>query len=402
MVSPSHLLRRPPIPASHGLLLLLLAPLLWSCDKSSSPAPASVATWTLGEPAPRIGSLAGDETALTTVGDLVVRDGTVFILQPRDQTVRVFADTGTFLRTIGQEGEGPGEFLGPSTLGFLGDTLWVGDSRLRRVTLFGRDGTVLEAFPFPLPNMGEALSAGFLGLTGGGGALVSTSPAFRSELDGTSHPFPLLSVSRDEDIRDTLATRNLAHARGIMVTESQGTIQSIEVFAQTFSDHTLVDLASEGGRIAVVERPVAASPDLATYRVSSVTASGDTLFSVEVPYEPIPVPGELVDSIVDRYAEGGRSRSRIRETLFFPDHYPPVSDVVAGEDGTVWVGRERRPGAPRAWDILGPDGALLAHMETPGGFRLHQAREGEIWGVITDELDVPYVVRYPVGSPGGA
>jgi hypothetical protein len=396
MTRPSLPVSHPPHPARPFFFLLLFVPALASCG-TDAPTEEHVASWTLGAPTLRIGSLEGGETALTTVRTLTVGpEGRIHVLQPQDQEVRVFGPDGDLAGTMGREGEGPGEFLGPSTMGFLGDTLWVGDSRLRRIILFGRGGTVLETFPFPLPDVGEDLSAGFLGLTPRGGAAVATSPAFRSDLEGTDHRFPVLLTSRDGRIRDTLATRNLAHHRAIMVTESGGAVRSIEIFSQTFSDQTLVDLAGDGGWIAVVERPVATSADSAAYRVSSVTASGDTLFSAEVPYEPLALPGEVVDSIVDRYAEGGRSRSRIRETLFLPDHYPPVSDVVAGEDGTVWVSRERRPGASRAWDVFGPDGTLLARMEMPAAFRLHQARQGEVWGVLTDELDVPYVVRYPV------
>jgi len=50
----------------------------------------------------------------------------------------VFDMSGKFVRNIGRDGAGPGEFRQIERFGWVGDTLWVSDPVLRRYTLFDR------------------------------------------------------------------------------------------------------------------------------------------------------------------------------------------------------------------------------------------------------------------------
>ena len=80
--------------------------------------------------------IAPADLALADDGSLLVRDS-------RPAVVKVFDEQGTFIRHIGREGRGPGEFVA----GFLavrGDTLAVQDPRNARAIIFDwRTGTVL-------------------------------------------------------------------------------------------------------------------------------------------------------------------------------------------------------------------------------------------------------------------
>jgi hypothetical protein len=108
------------------------------------------------------------------------------------------------------------------------------------------------------------------------------------------------------------------------------------------------------------------------------------------------------DSIVDAMSGGGAGRmtaSDLRASFYFPDSYPPVNAVVAGADGTTWVARERRDGVASTWEVFDRGGQPLGRVEAPPGLTLHHADEDAIWGVVTDELDSPYVVRYSLARP---
>jgi len=48
----------------------------------------------------------------------------------------------------------------------------------------------------------------------------------------------------------------------------------------------------------------------------------------------------------------------------------------------------------RSWLVFGEDGSLKARVHTPTGFRAFAVRDGLVWGVSTDELDVESVVAY--------
>ena len=63
-----------------------------------------------------------------------------------DVKVSVHALDGTFVRCFGSEGSGDGQFLYPSGLAVVGDSLFVVDSGNHRVSVHGLDGTFQRAF----------------------------------------------------------------------------------------------------------------------------------------------------------------------------------------------------------------------------------------------------------------
>ena len=71
-------------------------------------------------------------------------DGAIYVFDYGFQEVRVFAPDGTFLRRIGQRGEGPGEFVGAGGIALAPDsTLWVVDYRTQQYSQFSLDGSFL-------------------------------------------------------------------------------------------------------------------------------------------------------------------------------------------------------------------------------------------------------------------
>ena len=100
---------------------------------------ATAAEWTLQEDlriwGPPDGYL-GDVIAVAADS----RDN-IYILDGTTQEIQVFDAEGGFLRTLGGQGQGPGEFreaLGPAIA--QGDTLWVADGRAPRHSIFAPDG----------------------------------------------------------------------------------------------------------------------------------------------------------------------------------------------------------------------------------------------------------------------
>src|SRR5690606_21466513 len=76
----------------------------------------------------RIGTASGaGPTTFSTVADVAVDEwGRMHVLLPQDSHIRVFNADGSYLRTIGRVGFGPGEFGTPRALWFAPDgRLWV-------------------------------------------------------------------------------------------------------------------------------------------------------------------------------------------------------------------------------------------------------------------------------------
>lgn len=382
--------------------LLLVATLTVGCLGGGGVGPSEIEPWSLDGPTLRIGSMDEGPEALTAVRDLAVGpSGNIFVLLPQDHQVRVFDPSGRFIREIGREGRGPGELQRPTALGFLGDTLWVHDPGLGRRSRYTLDGQALgdPSDPRGEPSE-ERLSVSFAEPLADGAGLFLTAPAFRSEWEGTDHPCPILVLPPGSEGPDTVAFRSLAHDRALTVDQAGGRIVSVMITSQPFSDETLWDLTKDGTSLVLVDRIVADADGPTTFRLSRVTLRGDTSFSKGIPYEPVPVSAPHLDSVVRRAFGGGTAvkEADARKVLFLPKYYPPVSRLVAGDDGTIWIAREQRLDRRVRWEVYGPDGAPLGRLEVPPGLTVYAADHTRLLGVDTDDLDVPYVVRYDVVS----
>ncbi|HQW66021.1 MAG TPA: hypothetical protein PLJ23_03220, partial [Gemmatimonadales bacterium] len=130
--------------ATQSLLLgVLLAPFpLSSQQVTGAPLPKMTAV-------PDI-RISPEQHDLTDVGFIAwARDGSIAIGQAQDQAIRYFNAQGDPIGRIGRSGEGPGEFRMMLRAGWLGDTLWVFDNMLRRVTLIAPPIRLLRSLPVP-------------------------------------------------------------------------------------------------------------------------------------------------------------------------------------------------------------------------------------------------------------
>ena len=111
--------------------------------RTVSSAPAEPGRWRL-EPVLRIQPPEGSPGELFEPGDLAITtDGGVLVAESREAAVKVFDAEGTYVRTIGRDGAGPGEFRS-AWLAVRGDTLLVQDPQLARASTFLiSDGTLL-------------------------------------------------------------------------------------------------------------------------------------------------------------------------------------------------------------------------------------------------------------------
>jgi hypothetical protein len=105
-------------------------------------APAAVSGRVATEPSLVIGrpsgAFAGDLDRIRDV--TLLSDGAIAVADAA-QRILVFGPDGSHLRTIGREGQGPGEFTSLQSLHVLGgDTILAYDYRQRRASVFDRDG----------------------------------------------------------------------------------------------------------------------------------------------------------------------------------------------------------------------------------------------------------------------
>jgi hypothetical protein len=73
-----------------------------------------------------------------------------------------------------------------------------------------------------------------------------------------------------------------------------------------------------------------------------------------------------------------------------------VTGVVAGNDGSIWLRREPVSFDSVSWDVLNSGGSREGSLRVAAGLQIHAVSGNTVWGVIRDELDVPYVAGLTV------
>lgn len=139
------------------------------------------------------------------------------------------------------------------------------------------------------------------------------------------------------------------------------------------------------------------------YRLFELSPSGDTLRVVTKSFKPVPVSeaerAEALEDLRPFMERGGKvDHSRI------PRHKPAVSSFFLGADGQLWVEKvEPDQMGRRVFDVFDTTGRYLGAVAVPFQLRRYPSpivREGFLYGVIRDELDVEYVVRARVRMAG--
>lgn len=378
-------------------------------DEASIPERQYVAVEVL-----RIGSPDDSASAFTWFRELEVGpNGDVYTFHGQEHNIRVHSAEGRLIRTIGRQGEGPGEFKGSGRMGILGDSLWVLDLGTYRYSFFTLGGEFLGSRAVPI-DLGRDLEASPPRPRGlfSDGSMSGSSPAWSHLVaNGTITHTAVLRLDSSGAVVDTVATYPLGNTTWQLADpNNERSFQSFR--PQPFSDTELVGLSDYRLLVVRVNRTAPTTEGLQAFNVTALRFGGDTVFTMDYPYTPIPIDQQLVDSLIADYALGvsrspfpsappqARAEEWARRTLYVPAFHPPVSDLRLGRDGSIWL-RGEMTGEPTVkWRILGPAGSLLGAVRLPAGLYAYAADVDQIWGLEQDELDVPYIVSYRVGSTG--
>lgn len=378
---------------------------LLSAGHSAWAEQADVPLWRV-EPVARAG--AGDGPGgLTFVSDVTVaRDGTLYVSQPQEKVVKVYSAAGRYLRSFGREGAGPGEFDRPSTLGWRGDTLWVADPAQGRISLFRPDGTFLRSIAFSHTSRATDGRLQIPGSLLADGSVLGWWQAPLNVLARGPVTVPMVRFTAAGEPINVIARTESRNEFGQLV---DGTSRTY--FPQPFTDSPLDAVAPDGSSVVIVRRNAATTPERTVFSVQRTDASGRVTLSRNYSYRPLPLSSGAVDRALDEHVSGlGHTRIRtpeaatlrrqLREHLYRPRFLPPVTALVLGRDGTIWLRREEL-GRPMAWwHVLDPSGRIIARAWFPARLDVRYADRTQLWAVKLDELDVPTLVRFRIVPSG--
>jgi hypothetical protein len=387
--------------ASFRYFIIALSSLLFLTSHGASiPASAQLSQWR-AERDLRIGSLNDPGTALSQVGALAVaEDGTMYVAQPTERTIRVFDANGRPLRRIGRRGVGPGEFQGIVSLGIIDGVLHAFDPVLNRVSFFALpDGEIRRTVRVQSGPLREghrpAIAVGVLR----DGPFVAQPPVDAMRMAGGNVTIPVLQLH--ENGRTLGEFPPLGVRYGTRRLDVNG---GVLIFNPPVSDADLFSVAPDGSAVVYVRRPVPTAPATATYTVSRLRSPRDTVWVREHRFQPQRITARSAAALraeIVRNLVGPGITRREAETIaarpdLIPGFYPPVSALVAGQDCMTWLLMEGADASTTTWLVLDEAGVPVGIMPLPRSTRVLAAGRTHLWGVERDELDVEYVVRYRI------
>ena len=273
-------------------------------------------------------------------------DGEIFVLDGSKTHIAVFSADGEFLRNIGRQGSGPGEFQRPLAMTLLGNgQLAVSDPMSGKITVFDSsyafENEITGFFPVPPLDIDGADGEAIIGLIRKvdiGTGMIGYSLV---RLDGTAEPTHIYA-------------EDMVEFEPSMI--GPGYTETTVAFT---SDHT--------GRVFTSIM----STD--SYRVECFHPDGEQFLVIERPFEKVlKTPSEIEEEIEDfnsfldrRAAGGGGGRLRSMGVSISPEdidyepdpyHYS-ISDLMVDGQERLWV--RRGPEPLPYFDVYDLDGELL-------------------------------------------
>ncbi len=324
----------------------------------------------------------------TTITGLEVDgSGRVYVGEWSGRIVALNA-AGEVERTLGRRGEGPGEFRSTRGVQVLsGDSVMAYDPRLSRVTVFPPD-TERAAYVVNLrARVGDAPFE-VRRFPDGGAFVALFRPTFTTS-DSDS------DLARRADVLQVLTPEGTLEGEPLLRFPSRSflTVRDRGTFHMTphpFGREGLFAVGT-GGRIHFAWTD--------SLRVRSFDRSGAQVAEITGGHESPRVTDADVNAVLATMSD--RSRTVYQGVLAdsLPERWPAVRGLLADEEGRLWVGLSGADPDTEEWAVFTADGGYLRSVLVPRGLSVRAVRADVLYGVRTDELDVPEVVSYRLTLP---
>lgn len=300
--------------------------------------------------------------------------GQIYVVDMQAASVRVFDASGEYLRELGREGQGPGEFQDPRSVGSIGDEVIVGASRNARWSHFDLDGNHIDDFSYPIYDNLEVVRAI------DSGQLIGSTVGF---------------------------------------TEDQGVVQGLGIYSpQAELLVKLVEMSSantptieRNGRRSFFSRMPRAIPQAAVspdgdvywtmsdeYQLLAVDPEGGQRWALRVAVTPPALTREEIDGVM---AMVRRSYEDATESeVNFPERQPALSRILVDGHGHLYVfpyvyeafGATPSTSISVPVDVYAPDGGRLFSGMTQSRAWVH-AEGDHVWEIGIDPATEENVVR---------
>ena len=320
----------------------------------------------------RIGSVERPgPTTFGSIADIEIdASGRIYVLDGDAAEIRLFGSDGRHIRTVGGEGEGPGEFRSPSELFWSpeGD-LWVADPVNVRFSVYSPELELLDTRVWQASVISSIWRGGF----GSDGRIRELGGRALAILGDDLAPirsvrFPTLDVPTFSLVAETQEGMAVGISRRV-----------------PFMPSILVTMDSRGD-------PWFASSD--EYAIFGLNTDGDTVRIVRRDgVEPLPVTPRDIEIAEEELAPLGARGAEIDLSLL-PEVKPLLRSFTVADDGSLWVRVVTEADVEgHRYDLFDASGRFRGRLDTPYPLSRLKIRGERIHAVAFDAFDVPHVVR---------
>ena len=411
--------------------------IVWAAPASDGPGAARRCV--LGEePSVVIGGPAGEEGALREVKSVVqLLDGRIAVANAGSGQIKVFGETGEHLYSVGELGDGPGDFRGLEILGVHGNRILAYDLTPSRITMLDFEGKLVDTMQVEFDSRLHEETGGWasgievprgmraVGWLGSGILVLKDTQRACRNCDG-----PVLdkSVKQKESTADLM----LVGLDGSLVARLEGfpaddwavlnewseistperpqrrrdsfsvTLGRAIKWGPTFQNVSKsVRTPYSKSFQAAVGRTLVAVGHTATAEVRFFDADGRLVRIFRRSTPPRRVGDAAREAWILEQSEGldppkRESRRAELASVEFPEFAPAFKSLALDGRERLWVEEFAGPGTGGAgrWTVYGGDGASFGSVATPPGFRPASFGTDHVLGVWKDERGVEYVQRY--------
>ncbi len=304
-------------------------------------------------------------------GGAVLGDTFIVLLNAGTSQLLRFTTSGVYVGSLGGKGRGPGEYIGPDWLGHGGhDSLFVWDSRLRRITVLDGSGNFIRSTPV------TGQRATVRGRFADGSLLVSPSALVLVKHDG--------AVKRDSQL---FVRYDLHSGKGELLATGLGG-QWVDGKEGPYS----LPLGERELFIVGDSSLVMGDNRSSTLRFYSFHAALER--TVSWPSRPHPIGDAERRRIIARMRrELGADRQLAAVRL--PEVRPRFEKLVHDRTGSIWVGEYASDlDSLRTWLIIDRRGVLTCRTLLPTDLTVLEIGRGYVLGVVTNELGEESVILY--------
>lgn len=372
-------------------ILISLAFISSGCPAHAQARGEVAPTWTLIEDL-RFSDDQGPTSFADVRGVAVTKNGNIFVLDTKPQSIRMFDAQGTFIKQVARDGAGPGEIRRANGIAVgADDIVWAYDPSNKRINLYRSDGSFFRQILVPINQYGYLWNTA---VDAQGRAIDEISViSGRDPATGMAIGESRLRRIDQSGRVDTLARPScksdykMPAQSFLQFSGGRGQMNMLIPFLPV--THMLYTRSGHAWCVATSQ-----------YRLFVGPVDGSNRVVVDLKVAP-PVVTEAerkdalnrIDSLTRAYG-----KMTVGDPSQIPKMKPVIANIHVDPSNRIWVRPTTAAEATPSFDVYDLDGRHVARVQSRGKVNGWQAwiTDTHVYTVVHDDDDVPNLVRYRI------